>query len=206
MVVSIHRADSGLVPSQWETQYNAVCHWLGASLGSALKYIQRVTTNINTIEIHIYAFPWTTSDPMNSMSASYIMWFYVVISINDSIFLLILTMSWLLARHATCSRGNFLYLFKTHILCICSEASYCTCFVSLYIDITCYYPFPWNWKSFCFCRLFFLVLLWISIQSWLSTGRIIEYILTNFVEFIFLGYILLSIYKGYGLFYRWSFT
>ena len=35
-----YRADSKLVPSQWETslQSNAVSHWLGASLESALHY------------------------------------------------------------------------------------------------------------------------------------------------------------------------
>ena len=36
-----HRADSRLAPSQWETslQSNAVSHWLGANLESALKHI-----------------------------------------------------------------------------------------------------------------------------------------------------------------------
>ena len=36
--IACHRADSRLVPSQWETllQSNAVSHWLGANLESAL--------------------------------------------------------------------------------------------------------------------------------------------------------------------------
>ena len=37
-----YRADSRLAPSQWETslQSNAVSHWLGANLESALQYIK----------------------------------------------------------------------------------------------------------------------------------------------------------------------
>ena len=40
-VMSRYRADSRLAPSQWETslQSNAVSHWLGANLESALRYI-----------------------------------------------------------------------------------------------------------------------------------------------------------------------
>ena len=37
----LHKADSRLAPSQWETslQSNAVSHWLGANLGSALLHM-----------------------------------------------------------------------------------------------------------------------------------------------------------------------
>ena len=40
----IQRADSTIVPSQWETslQSNAVCHWLGTNLESALRYTEVV--------------------------------------------------------------------------------------------------------------------------------------------------------------------
>ena len=38
---SMYRADSGFAPSQWETALlcNAISHWLGASLQSALMYV-----------------------------------------------------------------------------------------------------------------------------------------------------------------------
>ena len=41
--IIVYRADSRLAPSQWEAslQSNAVCHWLGANLGSAPVYDKR---------------------------------------------------------------------------------------------------------------------------------------------------------------------
>ena len=44
------RADSRLAPSQWETslQSNAVSHWLGANLESALWCVLTMTRNVDT--------------------------------------------------------------------------------------------------------------------------------------------------------------
>ena len=50
---SVHcsiRADSRLAPSQWETllQSNAISHWLGSNLKSALYYVYRTGLNFTT--------------------------------------------------------------------------------------------------------------------------------------------------------------
>ena len=54
-----HRADSGLAPSQWEMslQSNAISHWLGANLESALHQLITKTNHIH--DIHYWpVLPW----------------------------------------------------------------------------------------------------------------------------------------------------
>ena len=54
--VDLHRADSRLAPSQWETslQSNAVSHWLGANLESALAYIRYHIFTNNSIYLQYF--------------------------------------------------------------------------------------------------------------------------------------------------------
>ena len=53
-----HRADSRFAPSQWETALlcNAVSHWLGASLESALKQIQIVNSPLLKLQFSISVY------------------------------------------------------------------------------------------------------------------------------------------------------
>ena len=57
--LSGHRAGSRFAPSQWETplQSNAVSHWLGANLESALWHIEPPNTHVSTLGWLIS--PWT---------------------------------------------------------------------------------------------------------------------------------------------------
>ena len=62
-----YRADSRLVPSQWETslQSNAVSHWLGANLESALDYYDKFVA----VELHCRTFQsisWSSATILHS--------------------------------------------------------------------------------------------------------------------------------------------
>ena len=52
--VGLYRPDSGLAPSQWKTslQSNAVSHWLGANLKSALLYMRAIYEITNTLVVY----------------------------------------------------------------------------------------------------------------------------------------------------------
>ena len=65
--VSFYRADSRLVPSQWETSLytNAVSHWLDANLKLALFYIFCISTlkkctilRVGQVKKNLYVEPW----------------------------------------------------------------------------------------------------------------------------------------------------